>query len=196
MRTTIRAFLCVLFLTLAVSPCEAQPQQTVDLQHSSFHLLDYLALVSYLLVIVWIGFYFSRRESTTEDYFLAGRRIPWWAATLSVFSTHLSAVTFMAIPAKAFETDWVSILLNLGIILVAPVTVFCFLPFFRRLNVTTIYEYLELRFGVGLRLYGSLAFVTYQLGKMGIFLLLPALALVSRTISPLPTCQPTWVVPR
>ncbi len=148
---------------------------------SSFHALDYLALVSYLLVIVCIGFHFSRRGHTTHDYFLAGRRIPWWAATLSIFSTHLSAVTFMAIPAKAFEADWVSILLNLGIILVAPITVFCFLPFFRRLNVTTIYEYLELRFGVGLRLYGSLAFVTYQLGKMGIFLLLPALALATVT---------------
>jgi SSS family transporter len=87
----------------------------------------------------------------------------------------------MAIPAKAFATDWVTILVNVGIILVAPVTVFFFLPFYRRLQVTTIYEYLELRFSAGLRVYGSLAFVTYQLGKMGVFLLLPALALATVT---------------
>ena len=128
-----------------------------------------------------IGVLCSRRENTTQDYFLAGRRIPWWAATLSIFSTYLSAVTFMAIPAKAFAADWLTILVNVGVILAAPVTVFCFLPFFRRLGVTTIYEYLELRFSPGLRVYGSLAFVTYQLGKMGVFLLLPALALATVT---------------
>jgi SSS family transporter len=156
-------------------------QTTPDRRQSPFHALDYLALVAYLLVLVWIGCSVARRGKTTEDFFLAGRRIPWWAATLSIFSTHLSAVTFMAIPAKAYASDWVSILMNVGIILVAPVTVFCFLPFFRRLNVTTIYEYLELRFGPGIRLYGSLSFVAYQLGRMGIYLLLPALALATVT---------------
>ena len=133
------------------------------------------------MVIVGIGAYFSRRENTTDDYFLAGRRVPWWAAALSIFSTHLSAVTFMGIPAAAFKTDWVTILINLGIILVAPVTVFCFLPFYRRLNVTTIYEYLEMRFSPGMRIYGSLSFVLLQLAKMGVFLLLPALALATVT---------------
>ncbi len=89
----------------------------------TFHTLDYLALIGYLIVVVCIGVYFSRRENTTDDYFLAGRRGPWWAASLSIFSTHLSAVTFMGIPAAAFKADWVTILINLGIILVAPVTV-------------------------------------------------------------------------
>jgi len=133
------------------------------------------------MVVVGIGVYFSRRENTTDDYFLAGRRVPWWAASLSIFSTYLSAVTFMAIPAKAFTADWVTILINLGIILVAPLTVFCFLPFYRRLNVTTIYEYLEMRFSPGIRIYGSLSFVFLQLAKMGVFLLLPALALSTVT---------------
>ena len=87
----------------------------------------------------------------------------------------------MSIPAKAFDANWLAVLVNIGIILVTPVTVYCVLPFFRRLNVTTIYEYLELRFGPGLRVYGSLAFMTYQVAKMGIFLLLPALALATVT---------------
>ena len=147
----------------------------------SLHAMDYLAIIAYLAAIVAIGAYFSRREKSTDDYFLAGRRIPWWAASLSIFSTHLSAVTFMAIPAKAFKSDWVTILINLGIILVAPLTVFCFLPFYRRLKVTTIYEYLEMRFSPGMRIYGSLSFVLLQLAKMGVFLLLPALALSTVT---------------
>lgn len=154
---------------------------TAELTQSPFHMLDCLVLVSYLLILVYMGFYFAKRNTSTDDYFLAGRRIPWWAATLSMFSTQLSAVTFMAIPAKAFGYDWLSILVNLGIILVAPLTVYCFLPFYRRLNVTSIYEYLERRFGPGMRLYGSISFTILQIAKMGIFLLLPSLALSTVT---------------
>jgi SSS family solute:Na+ symporter len=175
--------LCITALILcAISvPCSAATSASGTDTNASFQALDYLALVVYLVIIVGIGAYFSKRENTTDDYFLAGRRVPWWAASLSIFSTHLSAVTFMGIPAAAFKTNWVTILINLGIILVAPVTVFCFLPFYRRLNVTTIYEYLEMRFSPGIRIYGSLSFVLLQLAKMGVFLLLPALALATVT---------------
>ena len=146
-----------------------------------FHALDYTALVIYLGALVVMGIYFARRGTTTDDFFLAGRRIPWWAATLSIFSTQLSAITFMAIPAKAFTSDWVSSLMNLGIILVSPLTVWFFLPLYRRLGVTTIYEYLELRFNAAVRLYGSISFIVYQLGRIGIVLLLPSLALSTVT---------------
>ncbi len=148
---------------------------------ATFQFLDYAALVAYLLAMIAMGLYFARRGKTTQDFFLAGRRIPWWAATLSIFSTQLSAITFMAIPGKAFATNWVSMLMNLGIVLSAPLVVFWFLPFFRRLNVTTAYEYLERRFSAPIRLYGSLAFIVYQLGRMGIVLFLPSLALSTVT---------------
>jgi SSS family transporter len=173
--------ICITAMLLCAIAMPCYAATSAPAASKSFHVLDYLALIGYLVVIVGIGVYFSRRENTTADYFLAGRRVPWWAASLSIFSTYLSAVTFMAIPAKAFSANWVTILVNLGIILVAPVTVFCFLPFYRRLNVTTIYEYLEKRFSPGIRIYGSLSFVLLQLAKMGVFLLLPSLALTTVT---------------
>jgi len=181
MTQVTRIYIAAVLLCAIAAPCFAATSTSAPAASSSFHVLDYLALIGYLVVVVGIGVYFSRRENTTDDYFLAGRRIPWWAAALSIFSTYLSAVTFMAIPAAAFKEDWVTILINLGIILVAPVTVFCFLPFYRRLNVTTIYEYLEMRFSPAIRIYGSLSFVLLQLAKMGIFLLLPSLALATVT---------------
>ena len=180
-RQVTRICIAAMFLCAIAVPCSAATSTSAPGASASFHALDYLALIGYLVVVVGIGVYFSRRENTTDDYFLAGRRVPWWAASLSIFSTYLSAVTFMAIPAKAFTADWVTILINLGIILVAPLTVFCFLPFYRRLNVTTIYEYLEMRFSPGMRIYGSLSFVLLQLAKMGVFLLLPSLALATVT---------------
>ena len=134
-----------------------------------------------MLSLVVMGFYFSRREKGTDDFFLGGKRIPWWAAGLSIFGTQLSAITFMAIPAKAFATDWLYVLLTVGILAVCPVIIICFLPFFRRLNVTSAYEYLELRFNLPVRLYGSASFLFFQLGRMSIVVLLPAIALSAVT---------------
>jgi len=179
MRKATRIFIAAMLVSAIAVPCSAATSAPVT--NRTLHGLDYLTLVGYLVVLVGIGAYFYRRENTTDDYFLASRRIPWWAATLSIFSTHLSAVTFMAIPAKAFEADWVTILVNLGIILVTPVAVFCFLPIYRRFNVTTIYEYLEIRFNPKIRVYGSLSFVCLQFAKMGVFLLLPSLAMATLT---------------
>ena len=155
----------------------ARPKQ----YEANFGAVNYAVLAAYLVVLVWMGFYFAKRERSTDDFFLAGRRIPWWAAGLSIYGTQLSAITFMAIPATIYATNWVPFLATVCIVAVAPVVVFLYLPFFRRLNVTTAYEYLEKRFNVAVRLFGSLSFILYQLGRMGIVLLLPAIALSAAT---------------
>ncbi len=147
----------------------------------SFRMVDYGVLFVYLASLVAMGFYFSRREKSTNDFFLGGHRIPWWAAGISIFGTQLSAITFMAIPGKAYHTDWVYFLGNMMIVATAPVIVYLYLPFFRRLNVTTAYEYLEQRFNTLTRLLGSGAFVAFQLGRMGVVLFLPAAALSAVT---------------
>ncbi|MEM7232958.1 MAG: hypothetical protein AAF517_12315, partial [Planctomycetota bacterium] len=143
--------------------------------------LDYVCLASYFIVLIAMGIYFSRREKSTEDFFLGGRRIPWWAAALSIFGTQLSAITFMAIPAKAYRTDWIFIVHNMMIVISAPIVAYVYLPFFRRLNLTTAYEYLERRFDYRVRCLGSLSFCLFQLGRMGIVLYLPSLALATVT---------------
>lgn len=135
----------------------------------------------YLVSLVFMGLYLSRCGKSTDDFFLAGRRITWWAAGLSIFGTQLSSISFMAIPAKAYATDWVYILANAAILFIAPVVVFFYLPFFRRLNVTTAYEYLEKRFNSVVRLFASAAFIFYQFGRMAIVLFLPAIALSTVT---------------
>lgn len=148
---------------------------------TGFAPLDYLAILIYFLILVGMGIYFARREKSTDDFFLAGRRIPWWAAGISIFGTQLSAITFLAVPAKAFAENWVYFLVNMTIIMVAPIVVNLYLPFFRKLNITSAYEYLEKRFNLGVRLFGSLAFLLFQIGRMGIVLFLPAIVLSTAT---------------
>ena len=147
----------------------------------AFGPLNTLVLGIYLVALVWMGFHFSKREKTTEDFFIGGRRIPWWAVGLSIFGTQLSSISFMAIPAKVYATDWTYYVGFISIVLVQPVVVWCYLPFFRRFNMISAYEYLERRFSPVVSLFGSLSFVLFQVGRMAIVLFLPALALSAVT---------------
>ena len=150
-------------------------------QNENFGTANWIVMVSYMGVLIGIGIYFSRKNNSAEDYFLAGRRVVWWAAGLSIFSTMLSAITYLSIPAKAYATNWTWFIFNMTIPVMAPVIIYCFLPFYRRLGITSIYEYLEMRFSTGLRKLGSASFAIFQLARMGIVILLPALALSSVT---------------
>ncbi|GJM34290.1 MAG: sodium:solute symporter [Saprospiraceae bacterium] len=162
-----------------ISPCIRTPNIMAGdiVNKTSFGTLNYAILLIYLLLMVGMGFVFSKNQHSTDDFFKGGNRIPWWAAGLSIFGTQLSAITFMAIPAKTFATNWLYFFLLMTIIMVAPFIIRFILPFYRRFNLTTAYEYLELRFNLAARLIGSSMYVFLQLGRLGIVLLLPSLAL-------------------
>ena len=83
----------------------------------------------------------------------------------------------MAIPAKTYSTDWSYFLLNMSVFLAVPLIVYLFIPYFRRKNIKTAYEYLEIRFSVIIRLVGSICFILYQIGRMGVVLFLPSIAI-------------------
>lgn len=142
-----------------------------------FGWLNYVVLVLYFIGMLLLGFFFMKRENDEQDFFKAGGRIPWWAAGISIFATTLSAITFIAIPAKAYATDWRMLVFNLTIILVAPVVIKYYLPFFRRLKIGTAYEYLELRFNRSVRWMASLFFIIFMVTRIAVVLFLPSLAL-------------------
>jgi len=156
-------------------------------QKAAFGWLNYSMLLLYLLAMVRIGFVCSKKNKSTNDFFRGGQRIPWWAAGLSIFATMLSSITFMAIPAAAYTDGWNLFLAN-SYILITPLVVFVYLPFYRRLNVTSAYEYLERRFNLATRLVGSTLFMLYQCGRIAIVLYLPALALATVSDFNIQTC--------
>ncbi len=156
--------------------------------NSSFGMVNYLVILIYLIGMVLIGVFFSLRQKSTADYFKGGGRVPWWAAGLSIFGTMLSAITFMAIPAKTYATDWAYFMLNMTIILAAPLIAWLFIPFYNKLNITSAYEYLELRFNLLTRLLGSASFIIFQLGRIGIVLFLPSIAISIVTGIDVRTC--------
>jgi hypothetical protein len=63
---------------------------------------DWVVIVAYFAVIAAIGVWAGRKGKTTEDYFLGGRRMPWFTAMLSLMATEASAVTFIGTPGESF----------------------------------------------------------------------------------------------
>lgn len=153
---------------------------TID-KKADFGWLNWLVLVLYLLGMIALGYYFMKRESGAEDFFKGGGRIPWWAAGISIYATMLSAITYMAYPAKAFATDWTYYPMLVTILIVSFPVIHYYLPFFRRLNVTTAYEYLERRFNAVTRLMASALFIIFMVARMALVLYLPSLALTAVT---------------
>jgi SSS family solute:Na+ symporter len=155
----------------------------------NLHALDIAALVGYLLIITGVGFYFSRKNTSTEEYFVGGRSFSGWVIGLSLVGTSISSITFLAYPGDAFKTSWLrfvpNLMLPIGILFAA----YFFLPFFRRGKVTSAYEYLEDRFGPSVRVYGAIAFIIAQIVRVSMILFL-----LSLLIQELTGLSSTWAI--
>ena len=138
-------------------------------------IIDIITLSGYLLLMAAMGFYFSRKNKNTEEYFVGGRSFPGWAIGLSMVGTSISSITFLAYPADAFKTSWIRFIPNLALPFAIIVASCIFLPFFRRGKCISAYEYLENRFGPSIRLYASLAFMISQLVRVSVILYLVSL---------------------
>lgn len=147
------------------------------LQKTYFAWLDYGVLIIYFLLMIFIGWWTSRHQQSTDDFFRGGEKIPGWATGLSIFGAKLSAITFIGIPAKTYAKDWTYFFLLMTIVMVMPFVIKYFIPFYRRINATSAYEYLEKRFNYTTRFLGAVLYILLQLGRMGIVLLLPSIAL-------------------
>ena len=147
----------------------------------SFGWLNWTVLILYLAAMLGMGIYFMRKENGADDFFKGGGRIPWWAAGISIYATMLSAITYMTIPAKAYTTDWTYYPMLWMILLVSFPVIKYYLPYFRKLNVTSAYEILEQRFNLFTRMLASTLFCIFMIVRMAIVLYLPSLALTAVT---------------
>lgn len=147
----------------------------------NFGLINYSVLFGYLAAMVLVGLYFAGKNKNTDQYFRGGQNIPWWAAGCSIFATMLSSLTFTGVPSKAYAQDWVYLVGNMMIPVVAVVAVFVAMPFFRRIDATSAYEYLEKRFNRSVRLFGSASFTLFHIFRMAVVMSLTGLALAVAT---------------
>jgi SSS family solute:Na+ symporter len=137
---------------------------------------DFAILAASLAFLVVIGGAFSREQRGTADFFLARRRIAWWAACLSFLATEISAVTIIAVPATAYSENWEYAQFFVGSSLAKFAVAYLFIPAFYRYDCTTIYEFLLHRFGQASQVTGSLFFFITRLLGSGVRLMAACLA--------------------
>lgn len=110
--------------------------------------LDGAVLVAYCVALASIGWWAARRQAkTTDEYFLAGRSIPWLVTTASFLATCISALTFVGTPAEGYGADFRYLFSNLGDIAATLFVASVLLPFYQSHKVTSIYEAVERRMG-------------------------------------------------
>ena len=149
---------------------------------------DIIVLITYLAGVTLMGVYFARKNTNTEEYFVGGRKFKGWVIGLSLVGTSISSISFLAYPGDAYKTAYLRMLPNFMLPIGVLVASYVFLPFFRRNRITSAYEYLEMRFGPGVRVYGSITFIAGQLIRISSILYLLALLLHSVTSMNMITC--------
>lgn len=137
---------------------------------------DYAVLALSLFVLLAIGAGFTRQQRDTVDFFLARRSVPWWAACLSFLATEISAVTIISVPATAYGENWEYMQFFVGSSLAKFAVAFLFIPAFYRHEVTTIYQFLALRFGQASQVTASIFFFVTRLAGSGARLTMTAVA--------------------
>jgi solute:Na+ symporter, SSS family len=138
--------------------------------------IEYTILSGLVAVMVGIGYWTGRHEQSTQDFFLARRRIPWWAACLSFVATEVSAVTLISVPATAFRENWQYAQFFVGSFAARAVIAYLFIPAFYQFNCTTIYEFLKHRFGPATQYTATVFFFVTRLLASGVRLMAAALA--------------------
>ena len=129
--------------------------------------LDLIVIGIYLLSMIGVGIYFSRRNRSSEQFTTASGKIPGWALGLSFYATFLSAITFLGDPGKSFGSNWNPFVFSLSIPLAAWVASKLFVPFYRNGKTISAYAHLEERFGAWARTYAMVCFIMTQLARMG-----------------------------
>ena len=143
--------------------------------------LDITIVVAYLGAIGSLGIYLSRRQKTTDDYFLAGRRVPGWIVGFSVLGTIVSSATFVGHPSNSFRTDLWEIPRHVAVPIVMFIVARYLVVFYRRKVRMTAYDYLEQRFNYFARAYGALTFIVSRIADVSVTYYFLAVAIAYMT---------------
>lgn len=122
---------------------------------TAVHIL--LLIGAYFLLLLTIS-YFTGKNDSNSDFFKAGKQSPWYLVAFGMIGASLSGVTFISVPGWVADSQFSYMQVVFGYLAGYLVIAFILLPIYYRLNVTSIYEYLEQRFGITSYKVGALSF--------------------------------------
>ena len=146
-------------------------------QTTNFGVLDALIILAYLGMLTGIGIYFSRHQSNLEEYFLASKTMGWLPIGMSLMAALNSGIDYVMQPSSIIIYGLVFIFGVFSWFFLYPWAAYVTIPFYRRLNVLSAYEYLETRFDGKVRTLIAVLFLAWKVGWMGTALYVPCLVL-------------------
>lgn len=143
----------------------------------NFTYLDTIILIAYLAGITWFGIKIAGKQSSTKDYFLGGRKIPWWAVCFAIVATETSTLTFISIPGLAYLTNLNFLQITLGYFIGRGIVAWIILPAYFKGEMGTAYTFLSNRFGIPMKNLASGVFMLTRLAADGVRLFATAIPL-------------------
>src|SRR5271154_238846 len=141
---------------------------------------DALAIGAYFTLVIGVGLASSRRRGDNMREFSVGsRQLPWWAVLASIVAAELSAATFLGAPAEGYHgRNFLYAQLAIGTVIARIIVAYLFIRPFYDNNVVSIYEFLQIRFGVATRNAASAVFLITRLLASGTRLYVAAVIVV------------------
>jgi len=140
-------------------------------------LLDLIVFIIITFGNVLFGASFYFKNKTSDQFTSGGGKLPAWVVGMSIFATFVSSISFLALPGKAYVSNWNALVFSFAIPIAAIMAVKFFVPLYRGLGSISAYNYLEVRFGTWARIYASVCYILTQIMRTGAILLLLALPL-------------------
>ena len=144
------------------------------------YLWDGIAVVAYFALVIGVGLASARRRgSTMREFSVGSRQLPWWAVLASIVAAELSAATFLGTPGEGYHLrNFTYAQLAIGTIIARIIVAYLFIRPFYDNNVVSIYEFLQIRFGVATRNAASAVFLVTRLLASGTRLYVAAVVVV------------------
>jgi len=139
--------------------------------------LDWVVLISWLVLLISYGLWRSRGSNTVNQFLLAGKTMPWYAMGLSIMATQAGAITFISTPGQGYVDGMRFVQVYFGLPIAMVILSATVVPIFHRARVYTAYEYLEQRFDAKTRALVSAIFLIERGLSAGIALAAPGIVL-------------------
>ena len=141
------------------------------------HGIDIAILFLYAAILLGMGVYYFRKSKTSAQFMVADRSIPAWAAGLAVMSAYTSSISYIATPGKAFDDNWHPLVFALTIPPITFIVTRYVIPYYRKMKMISVYQFLEDRLGAYGRIYAALSFILFMVGRIAVILYLSSLLL-------------------
>lgn len=155
-------------------------EESLGFPNNKFTPWDYVVFSVLLLISSVIGLYYGctgAKQKTTSEFLMAGRSMGVFPVALSLLASFMSAITLLGTPAEIATFGTLYWMIWLSYCLVIPVSAYVFVPVFYELELTSVFEYLEMRFSKGVRVYTALVYILQMVLYLSLVLYAPCLAL-------------------